>query len=306
MKLYKILYTLTLFFLLSVFTSGIWAQERSKIVFTPQWQPQAQFAGYYVALEQGYYSEAGLDVTIKHPSATADIFQILTRGEADIVSAFLLHGIKATMQGAPIKHFAQMLQHSSLMIVTHKDSGIDEIDKLNGKKLGIWSSGFDELIFALLEHSDIDVEVVRILNTINLFLEGGVDAISVMHYNEYDQIINSGIDPDELNTFFMRDFSLNIPEDALYCMDTTWENRTEEMQAFAEATIKGWKYASNNKEYAIDLVVNYMKRANLPNNKVHQTWMLEKVLEAIEPGIKPVQKGQLSKEDYTKAISIIK
>ena len=289
---------LLIIILLSANTSGIWAQERSKIVFTPQWQPQAQFAGYYVALEQGFYSEAGLDVTIKHPSATADIFQILTMGEADIVSAFLIHGLKAERRGAPIKHFAQMLQHSSLMIVTRKGGGIESVDDLKGRKLGIWSSGFDDLIFAMLEQRGIDLEIVRILNTVNLFLEGGVDAMTVMHYNEYNTIINCGVDPGELNTFFMRDLGLNVPEDALYCLERRWRENPEQMRAFAEATLKGWEYASANKEYAIELVLRQMKHANLPINKVHQSWMLERILDAIELGDKPVKRGELSQQDY--------
>jgi NitT/TauT family transport system substrate-binding protein len=291
--------------LLLTFIQNISAQERSKIVFTPQWQPQAQFAGYYIALEQGYYSQAGLDVTIKHPSATSDIIKILTMGEADIVSAFLIHGMKAQRRGLPIKHFAQMLQHSSLMIVSRKESGIESVEDLGGRKLGIWSSGFDDLIFAMLEERKIDVRIIRILNTVNLFLEGGVDAMTVMHYNEYNTIVNCGVNPEELNTFFMRDLGLNVPEDALYCLESKYKENPEVMEAFAEATLKGWEYAANHKDYAIDLVVRHMKNANLPNNRVHQRWMLERVLEAIDPGEKPVGRGKLSKQDLQLVTSVI-
>lgn len=278
----------------------------TKLTFTPQWLPQAQFAGYYVALDKGFYKDAGLDVIIKHPAPDDNIISLLTNKEADIVSAFLINGTKAISEGAPIVHFAQMLQHSSLMIVTHKEIGIEEINQLDSKKLGIWSSGFDDVPFALFKREKIQPQIIRILNTVNLFLEGGVEAMTVMYYNEYNQILNSGIEPEELNTFFMREAGFNIPEDALYCLETTWEEKKEQMERFREATLKGWEYATNNKEYALDLVIQYIKKAHLPDNRVHQRWMLEQIISALDPSEKPVSKGELYKEDYTQVVSIIK
>jgi NitT/TauT family transport system substrate-binding protein len=277
----------------------------TKLTFTPQWLPQAQFAGYYVALDRGFYKEAGLDVTIKHPSPDADIISLLSNKEADIVSAFLINGTKAISEGAPIVHFAQMLQHSSLMIVTRKESGIEEINQLDGRKLGIWSSGFDDVPFALFRREKIQPQIIRILNTVNLFLEGGVEAMTVMYYNEYNQILNSGVEPEELNSFFMKEAGFNIPEDALYCLETTWEEKKEQVEKFREATLKGWKYATDNKEYALDLVIQYIKKAHLPDNRVHQRWMLEQIISALDPSEKPVSKGELYKEDYKQVVSII-
>jgi NitT/TauT family transport system substrate-binding protein len=157
----------------------------------------------------------------------------------------------------------------------------------------------------MLEQRKINVKIVRILNTVNLFLEGGVDAMTVMHYNEYNTILNCGVNPEELNTFFMRDLDLNAPEDALYCLENRYKENPEVMKAFTEATLKGWEYAAKHKDYALDLVVRHMKNANLPNNRVHQKWMLEIVLEAIDPGDKPVKPGELSKEDFRLISSII-
>jgi NitT/TauT family transport system substrate-binding protein len=277
----------------------------TKITFTPQWLPQAQFAGYYVALDRGFYEEFGLDVSIKHPSPDADIISLLTEEEADIISAFLINGTRAISEGSPIVHFAQMLQHSSLMIVTRKESGIEKIKQLNGKKLGIWSSGFDDIPFALFSQEKIQPQIIRILNTVNLFLEGGVEAMTVMYYNEYNQILNSGIEPEELNTFFMKNLGLNIPEDALYCLETTWDDKKNEMESFKQATLKGWEYAAQNKEYALDLVIKYIKEEHLPDNRVHQMWMLEQIIPALEPTDKPIAKGELYKEDYKQVVSII-
>ena len=105
----------------------------------------------------------------------------------------------------------------------------------------------------------------------------GVDALLVMYYNEYDQINNCGIDEDELNTFFFSDFNLDIPEDGIYCMEESLKSKGSAYAGFLKATLKGWEYASEHREYALDLVIGEMNKAHLPNNRVHQRWMLEKV-----------------------------
>jgi NitT/TauT family transport system substrate-binding protein len=294
--------------LLSLSGSSINAQEKessNKIIFTPQWLPQAQFAGYYVALDQGFYSQAGLDVQITHPSPATNTLDLLSQGSSHIVSAFLMHGLKAIKQGAPIKHIAQMQQHSSLMLVTRKESNIENIPDLDGKKLGIWDNGFDDLIFALFKSEGICVKVVRISNTVNLFLEKGIDAMTVMYYNEYNQIINSGIDHHELNVFFMKELGLDIPEDALFCLQETWEKEPAKMESFVKASLKGWEYAAQNKEYALELVEQYMKQANLPTNRVQQRWMLDKIIENMEPYGKTVKKGELDQKDYNRTTAIL-
>jgi len=279
--------------------------QLEKLVFSPHWIPQAQFAGFYVALEMGFYKDAGLDVQIIHPYADVSSLDLLKNNKADIVSSFLMDAIRLRANGLPLVNIAQLSQHSALMLVAKKTSGISEPEDLQGKKLGIWSSGFDDIPFAFLRDRNIDMQVVRILSTINLFLMGGVDVMTVMNYNEYDQIINSGINEDELNTFYFADYGYDIPEDGLYCLETTYHTKKDALRKFVQATLKGWEYAGNNKEYTIDLVVAEMKKAHLPNNKAHQRWMLDRVLELITPGNKKIQYGQLLRSDFLYALDII-
>ncbi|MCG6189046.1 ABC transporter substrate-binding protein [Maribellus maritimus] len=278
------------------------AQE--KITFIPQWLPQAQFAGYYAALDQGFYSEAGLELTIIHPLANISSFEYLKNGKADVVSAFLMDGIKQREKGTPLVNIAQLSQHSALMMVVKKESGINQIRDLHHKKLGIWSSGFDDIPLAFMNENNYEIKLIRILNTVNLFLMNGVDAQAVMYYNEYDQIINSGINEDELNTFFFADYGFDIPEDGLYCLEETLVNKREVLKKFISATFKGWDYVTRNKDYAIDLVVEEMNKAHLPNNTAHQRWMLDKILELMKPGKKNVKKGHLLEQDYYRALSV--
>lgn len=300
---HRFLFLTGLFFILA---SGLVHAQGNKLTFTPHWIPQAQFAGYYVALDQGFYNEAGLDVEINHIPADISSFDYLKDGRADIVSSFLLDGLKQRAQGTPLVNFAQLSQHSALMMVTKKESGIEQISDLHNKKLAIWSSGFDDIPVAFMRENNYNIELVRILSTINLFLMDGVDALTVMYYNEYDQVINSGINEDELNKFFFADYGFDIPEDGLYCLESTFNERKEEMKKFVHATLKGWEYAEQNKEVALDLVVEEMNKAHLPNNRAHQRWMLNRILELMSPGDKNIKKGHLLEQDFFRAWSVIK
>ncbi|HCV15100.1 MAG TPA: ABC transporter substrate-binding protein [Rikenellaceae bacterium] len=290
---------------ISFSTLSLFAGKDNRIVFCPHWIPQAQFAGFYAALDKGFYRDAGLDVEIIHPSANVASFKYLESKKADIVSSFLMDAIKVRAGGLPVVNILQLSQHSALMFVARKKDGITELAHLEGKKIGIWNSGFDDIPIALMKEKGYSFELVRILSTINLFMTKGIDVLAVMYYNEYDQIINSGINYEELSTFFMSDYGYDIPEDGLYCMKQDLEEREEYFLRFTKATLKGWDYVRENKDYAIDLVVEYMNRANLPSNKTHQRWMLDKVLELLKPGDKSVQTGKLLPEDFYKAIDII-
>ena len=276
-----------------------------KLVFAPQWIPQAQFAGYYIAQEKGFYIEAGIDVEIIHPSANMQATSLLTSGKADLISLFLVTGILSKNQGLDIVNIGQISQHSAILFVTKKSSGIKELSQLNGKKIGIWKSGFDEVPKALMDGKNYKIDWIPILSTVNLFMMDGIDAMTVMSYNEYDQIINSGLNENELNTFPVADYGFDIPEDGLYCLKSTYENKKPELKKFFLATMKGWEYASDNKEYAIDIVLKRMQIAHLPANRVHQEWMLNKVLEMINPGNKDVERGELLETDFLKAFNIL-
>lgn len=281
--------------------------QTTTIRFAPQWSPQAQFAGYYAALDRGFYKDAGLDVHIIHPTDDESSMDMLNSGKADVISSFLMDGLSSRIaQQIPLVNIAQLLQHSTLMFVAKASSGIDTLKELDNKKVAIWSTGFDKLPRALLKDEGIDVEFVPIYNSINLFLEGGVDAMTVMYYNEYDQIINCGVNEDELNRFFFSDYQgFDIPEDGLYCLKHILKKDKEALRKFVNASLKGWEYIDKNREYALDLVVEMMNKARLANNRAHQRWMLDKVIGQLTPKDKDVKKGHLLEADFQRALNII-
>jgi NitT/TauT family transport system substrate-binding protein len=291
--------------LLLLFLSLFAEAQLSKLIFSPQWLPQAQFAGYYVAKEMGFYKEAGIDVEIVHPTTSLQVTAMLKNGKADVISLFLTTALTCKNQGLDIVNIGQISQHSAILIVTKKSSGIQELGQLDGKKIGIWKSGFDELPKALIAEKNLKVEWIPILSTVNLFMLGGIDAMTVMSYNEYNQIINSGLDKNELNVFPLSDFGFDIPEDGLYCLKSTYENKKTALSKFLLASLKGWDYSAKNENIAMDIVLNNMLIAHVPANKAHQQWMLGKILELINRGHKNVKPGELLEADFLNAQSII-
>lgn len=279
--------------------------ENPKLVFGAQWLPQAQFAGYYVAQDQGFYEEAGIDVEIIHPSTTVNTLDYLTSGRADVISLFLTSALNARFDGHQLINIAQLSQHSAIMFVSKKECGIESIEDFEGKRVGVWMSGFQEIPYAVMADNNVNVEWVPILSSVNLFLVGGLDAMTVMWYNEYKRIYLSGVNHEELNTFFMADYDYDVPEDGLYVLPETRKEKGKELKAFTEATLKGWAFASENRDYTVDLVVGIMRKANIPASFAHQRWMLDKILEQHGTEEHPGDQLHLHKEYFKKAFSIM-
>lgn len=285
--------------------TGRVAPAQTPLVFSPHWLPQAQFAGYYMAQAKGFYKEAGLNVEITHPSASVQATQLLVSGKSDVISLFLMTGMKVAGSYPGVVHIAQMSQHASMVLVTKKSSGIDALEKLNGKRVAIWKSGFDETPKSLMIERNISVEWVPVLSSVNLFTTGGVEAMTVMWYNEYDQIVNCGIDEEEMNAFFLKDYGYDIPEDALFCLRDSLPAKREALAAFAKASVKGWEYAATHKEETLDTVISIMRQHHIPANRAHQSWMLDKVVALMDPETKQVDKGVIAPADFAKAGEVL-
>lgn len=258
-----------------------------------------------MAQAKGFYKEAGLNVEITHPSASVQATQLLVSGKSDVISLFLMTGMKVAGSYPGVVHIAQMSQHASMVLVTKKSSGIDALEKLNGKRVAIWKSGFDETPKSLMIERNISVEWVPVLSSVNLFTTGGVEAMTVMWYNEYDQIVNCGIDEEEMNAFFLKDYGYDIPEDALFCLRDSLPAKREALAAFAKASVKGWEYAASHKEETLDTVISIMRQHHIPANRAHQSWMLDKVVALMDPETKQVDKGVIAPADFAKAGEVL-
>ena len=104
---------------------GLRAEEALKRAsFIPQWSPQAQFAGYYVAYEKGFYKKHGIDLTILQGGPDRPSSQFLTKGKADFATLWLSTAIRMRASGQGIINIGQMIQRSALMLVAKKSSNI--------------------------------------------------------------------------------------------------------------------------------------------------------------------------------------
>ncbi|HOU36344.1 MAG TPA: ABC transporter substrate-binding protein [Candidatus Omnitrophota bacterium] len=262
------------------------------------WKPQAQFAGYIVAREKGFYQKRGLDVTLISGGVDNSSLKALNDKKSDFCIAWLSSAIKRRMSGVNLVNIAQVVRRSGLMLIARKSSGIVNLQDMHGRKVSLWEGDLSLGPIALFRSHRIIPEIIPQTYTVNLFLMGGVDVVSAMWYNEYDTIINAGLDPGELNTFFLSDLGFNFPEDGIYCLQDTLVRDPDAAAGFVSASFEGWRYAFDHPDEAVDLVMAYMRKEHLPANRVHQRWMLSKMRELISPQSSGSAPGTLSKDDF--------
>ncbi|MFH0786080.1 MAG: ABC transporter substrate-binding protein [Pseudomonadota bacterium] len=282
------------------------AATLKKAAFIPQWSPQAQFAGYYVALEKGFYKNQGIDLAIIPGGPSRSPLDYLGQGKATFGSLWLGSAIVQRAQALKLVNIAQVIQRSALMLVAKKSSGIKTIQDLEGKKVGLWSREFQIQPRALFKKYDLKVQVIPQSFSVNLFLRGGVDLASAMWYNEYHTILNSGLNPEELTPIFFFEHGLNFPEDGLYCLEDTLKKDPELTQSFVTASLEGWLYAFSHPEEALNITLKVMKLANVPVNRVHQKWMLARMKDLMADPEKMASFGKLNRTDYNRVAQELK
>jgi NitT/TauT family transport system substrate-binding protein len=276
----------------------VWSQSLKKVTFVPHWIPQAQFAGYYTALDKGIYKKHGIDLTIITGGPKVSSSTLLKEGKVDFALMWLSNAIQLKSKGAKIVNIAQLVNRSSLMLIAKKSSGISKPEDMNGKKVGIWGGDFQIQPMAFFKKYNLNVKTIMQGNSINLFFFDGIDVTSAMWYNEYHTILNSGINKDELNTFFFSDYGLNFPEEGIYCSEDLFSKDPKLCEAFVSATLEGWQYAFQHPEEAVNIIIKYIKAENQPYNKAHQQWMLARMQDMIFPSKKMDDFEFLSQEGY--------
>lgn len=276
-----------------------------KLSFLPQWRPQAQFAGYYVALEKGFYRRAGIDLEIIPGGPDRSAKEYLIHHKADVVSMWLSSALQLAADGADIGHLAQIIQRSALMMVSKKSSGIDSVRKMAGKKIAMWPSDFQIQPLAFFERIGMAIQPITMANTLDLFLRGGADIALVMWYNEYHTLQMYGIDFEQLQPFFFSETDLDFPEDGLFAMGDTWVSRQNTLCRFVDASFEGWRYAFDHPEEAIDIVLIAMRRESVPASRSHQFWMLSCMKSLILPRNPSDRLGVLQASDYARVARML-
>ncbi len=272
-------------------------EQLKKVSFTTQWFPQAQFAGYYVALEKGFYKRHGIDLTIHKGGPDNPPMENLVKHKTDFVTLFLAEGITKRAEGIKLVNIAQIVQRSGFILVAKKSSGITKPEHMNGKKVSMWSDSQVQAK-AFFRKYGLKIQPFVQTSTPNLFLRGVVDVSSAMWYNEYHTLLNSGINSEELTTFFFDQYGLNFPEDGIYCLEETCRKDPRLCRGFVQASLDGWLYTFEHPEESLNIVMKYVDEARINTSRAHQRWMLCRMKDIIAVGGNTGNLGRLKQEDY--------
>jgi len=275
--------------------------QLKRIVFTPQWHANVQFAGYIAARELGYYEEEGLDVTIKYPEGTKTSIEMLREGKSDLVLAFLMNAIETkTNSGLDMVNVMQTSQHSSLCLALKSPREKLDAESLSGMRVGLWSSNTAISAVAMNNRYHLNWNIVPFRSGIELLAYGVVDAISVMEYNELLRLKYTGRELSANSVFRMCENGYDIPEEGAYCLREYYHENTDAVKAFIRASKKGWAWCRKHQEEAVDMVTKEMNNEYVNNSKVFQTAGLKVVLKKQE-----VTPGKISyilrRDQYEKA-----
>lgn len=274
------------------------AAPLKKATLMPLWSPQAQFAGYYVALEKGIYARHGIELKILQAGPGHSPAQSLKDGTADFALLWLTTALQQRATGTNLVNLAQMVQRSSMMLIARKNSGIRTVADMHGRKVGMWGGDLSLPPQVLFARQGIKVREVPQSNTVNLFLRGGIDVTSAMWYNEYHTILISGVDKEELQVISLHEQGMNFPEDGIYALETTVRKDPALAKAFVTASLEGWRYAFDHPDEALDIVIQQIRKAQLPANRSHQKWMLDRMRDLFIPTAAQAAPGLLKKQDY--------
>ncbi len=287
------------------------AQAQDDFTLQLKWVTQAQFAGYYYALENGYYEDEGLNVTINPGGPDVNPIQVLIGGGADATVEWLGNPLATREAGTPIVNIAQFYTRSGLGLTCPASSGIQTPEDLAGHKVGTWFFGNEYPTFAFLNNlgfsyqgEDPDVEVVKVGFNVDPLLNGEVDCITTMTYNEYYQILEAGFTPEDLVVFQYEDYDASVLEDGLYALESSLEDPAmrDKLVRFVRASIRGWTDAAADPEGAVDAVLEN-DETGLSQSMDKQIYGMQQVALLVDTGEAPV--GYLDPAAFDRSVDVL-
>lgn len=283
---------------------GTMAQAAEDVTLQLKWVTQAQFAGYYVALDKGFYDEEGLDVTIKPGGPDIAPTQVLAGGGADVAVEWMPAALAAREKGLAMVNIAQPFKSSGMMLTCRKDAGITSTDDFKGKTLGVWFFGNEFPFLSWMSKLDLPTEggedgvtVLKQGFNVDPLLQKQAACVSTMTYNEYWQVIDAGLTPDDLIVFKYEDQGVATLEDGLYVLEENLADPAfeDKMVRFVRASMKGWKYAEENPDEAAEIVLD--NDASGAQTEDHQKRMMGEVAKLTFGS-----NGALDEADYERTV----
>jgi NitT/TauT family transport system substrate-binding protein len=263
------------------------ASERSKaltfVTLQLQWVTQAQFAGYFVALDKGWYRDEGIDLTIKPGGPDLTPVDLVSAGISDFGTTLLADLALAIGKEKPVISIGQIQQANGLLLITKKDSGIKQPKDFLGKRIGVWMGSWEAQFNALLAKEGLnfnDVSLVAQGWSMKPFLRGELDVASAMIYNEYHVVLESGIKPEELNIIDYAHYGLDFPGDVLFTSQQMLKKDPSLCRRMLRTSLKGWQYAMEHPEEAVDIVLKFDKSGI--QTKQHQLSMMKEITKLVQ------------------------
>ena len=286
---------------------GSVANAADKLTLQLKWVTQAQFAGYYVAKDKGFYSEEGLDVTIKPGGPDIAPAQVIAGGGADVVLDWMPSALATREKGVKLVNIAQPFKSSGMMLTCRKDTGIKSPADFKGKTLGVWFYGNEYPFLSWMSQLGISTEggangvtVLKQGFNVDPILQKQADCISTMTYNEYWQVIDAGLSADELVVFKYQDQGVATLEDGIYVMEDRLNDPAfaDQMVRFVRASMKGWKWAEANPDAAADIVLE--NDASGAQTEKHQRRMMGEIAK-----LTAGSNGKLDPRDYNRTVETL-
>ncbi|MCA1989713.1 MAG: ABC transporter substrate-binding protein [Desulfarculus sp.] len=278
-----------------------------RVAFRLHWVHQAQFAGYYLAQDLGLYQDAGLEVELRPGGpGQSNPLDDLRQGTVDFASSWLTEALVRHTQGHAVVNLAQIIQRSALLLVVFNESGIESPRDLTGRRVGLWRDYFAVPARALFSLLKMEVQEIDQNVSMSPFLNRAVTAATAMRYNEYHQLYQAGIDPEQLTIFDFAEMGLNFPEDGIYANAETWKKRPDVCRRFVQASLEGWRRAIADPRLALEAVMRRVEQAKLATNRRHQQWMLESMIMLVTYRTGAEGIGQLNPGDLALVNRILK
>ncbi len=283
-------------------------QASDEVTLQLKWVTQAQFAGYYVALDKGFYEEEDLDVTVLSGGPDIAPTQVIAGGGADVAVEWMPAALAAREKGLPLVNIAQPFKSSGMMLTCWKDTGIASPTDLADRTLGVWFFGnefpfmswMSQLGISTEGKSATGVEVLKQGFNVDPLLQRQADCISTMTYNEYWQVIDAGVGADELVTFKYEDQGVATLEDGLYVLEEKLDDPefVAKMERFVRASMKGWKYAEAHPDEAAEIVLD--NDASGAQTEEHQKRMMGEIAK-----LTAGSNGALDVGDYERTVATL-
>ncbi|SEM85745.1 NitT/TauT family transport system substrate-binding protein [Gemmobacter aquatilis] len=281
------------------------AAQAEDVTLQLKWVTQAQFAGYFVAKDKGFFEEEGLNVTILPGGPDVAPTQVIAGGGADVVIDWMPSALAAREKGLALVNIAQPFKSSGMMLTCLKESGVSTPADFKGKTLGVWFGG-NEYPFLNwmnklgLKTDGSDVTVLKQGFNVDPLLQKQAACISTMTYNEYWQVIDAGVKPEDLVTFKYEDEGVATLEDGLYVMEDKLKDPAfeEKMVKFVRAAMKGWKYAEANPDEAAMIVLENDETG--AQTELHQKRMMGEIAK-----LTAGSNGALVEADYERTVAAL-